>query len=119
MSAQLPVTVNPYPRWLTKGSLLLIAFSFFYLLWEWFTIGVIAKQEKIESYMFGSETMLREGGKHYASAETYATSALHGACWLLPLIVTFALAVNKGTTPYRWLAVASVILVNILAMLFN
>ena len=78
--------------------------AFTALIWEWLTIGVFPDKEKITDYMFGSASMLGEGGPHYASAETYAHAMLLGAASGLPFIILFALAIRKNNKFYRLLA---------------
>lgn len=103
------VAASPYLRWFTQFGLILCSSVLVYLSWEWYTIGVVADQEKIDSYMFGTEAMLGEGGSHYASATTYAAEALHTATFVcLPLTAVFALAVRYKTRLFQLLAVAAV-----------
>jgi len=96
-------------RWFTQLGLGLCSSGLLYLLWEWYTIGIEADQGKIADYRFGTESMLGEGGSHYASATIYAAAALHDAVFVcLPLAIVFALAVRNGTKLFQLLAVAAV-----------
>ncbi|AHJ96427.1 hypothetical protein Hsw_0832 [Hymenobacter swuensis DY53] len=113
-----PAEATPYLRWFTQLGLVLCSFGLLYLLWEWYTIGIIADQEKIADYQFETESMLGEGGSHYTSAAAYAAAALRTAVFVcLPLTAVFALAVRNGTRRFQLLAVAAVTVAGLINIL--
>ena len=115
---------NSYPRWFyklpsryrpnappelgsriyTKLALGFYCLTFAFLIWEWLTIRVFPDEKKVADYMFSSESMLGEGGPHYASAETYANTVWLGATWALPFAILFTLAIKKNNKFYLFLA---------------
>lgn len=128
---------NHFPRWFNKlpvryqasnspetNTYTKLVFWYFllttvYLLWEWLSIGILSDQEKIESYMFGSAAMMGNGGENYASAETYAASALQSVVLTLPILLLFGLALKKQTRFYRLLAYASILIVALLVRMLK
>ncbi|QNH61453.1 hypothetical protein [Hymenobacter sediminicola] len=88
---------KPVSWWaLLPGIFLFLSFwSLFFS--EWLTIGIIADPATIGSYSFGSEAMLAEGGQHYRTANTYATSALLAWVLLLPAGLAFVQAMRRRT----------------------
>jgi hypothetical protein len=111
--------IKPRPSIYEAVGLCFVLLLFGLLLWEWLSIDIIAIPEKIAEYHFGSESMVGEGGAHYASASAYAQSALSIALFpLLPLVIVFGMAVIKNNAFYRILAWASLLvtlLVNFLS----
>ena len=96
--SQLPsVDAKLYPLWLAKLGLLCAVFSSFFLLWEWYSIGIMNNPIKIADYNFGSGSMLEKGGTHYSSAKTYAQSCLLDSLCAVPMAGLFVLAIRRNS----------------------
>ena len=68
------------------------------ILSEWVRIGVIADLKVIDSYHFGSEAMIGHGGRQYASASSYARTALiEGICSFALGIFTFIASIKSNS----------------------
>ncbi len=66
---------------------------------------MIADPLTIDSYYFGSEAMMGYGGWHYATAGTYATTALiQGSIFLFSLFF-FVIALKKKLFRYSLIAI--------------
>jgi hypothetical protein len=103
-----PPEANPYYKWLTW-----LAFAFIFLIcylsfWDWFSIKVLADNEKIADYR-----------SVYSSPEDYADSAIRLALACLPILFLLALAIKKGTQPYRLLSFASIIVAIVLGRMLS
>lgn len=100
-----PPEPNPYLL-LTS---LFFTVMFFGLLWEWFSVSVLANEQNIRSYQFGSKVMMSEGGSNYATSNSYATDALQQALvTYLPLAAAFCLVTFRDIRP--WYAVVFITL---------
>ena len=98
---------NPYPRWLTKIGFYFFAFLFVYMLWDWYTIGVLVDQHKITDYMYGGSISNTE--PH--AAEHYAQSSLNFALfYCLPVLLFLALAIRRQTLFYQSIAFSAIII---------
>ncbi len=62
---------------------------------EWIQIGIIADEEMIESYHFGSEAMIGAGGEKYRSADAYAFSSAKWSLISLTSLILYALGLKK------------------------
>ncbi|HSB16894.1 MAG TPA: hypothetical protein VLE22_20750 [Bryobacteraceae bacterium] len=76
--------------------LLLLALLVAIMWHEWYTIGVVGDPDVVKGYYFGSEAMIAHGGRHYASAETYAHSALISGLLFTPVLLAFIAAEARG-----------------------
>lgn len=96
------VAVKSVSWWvLLPGIFLVVSFwSLFFS--EWLRVSIIADPATIASYHFGSEAMIGEGGQHYRTAGTYATSALLACVLMVPASIAFIQAGRKRT-PIRTL----------------
>ena len=93
-------------QYLTIFGLIVTSLLFIFLLWDWFSIGVLIDQDKITQYIIGGSISSTEP----QAAADYAHSSLVIALgFLLPALILLSIATAKSTSFFRWLAFAFII----------